>query len=456
MSFFPVLPDGAPHFGDDFNAVKVGALRSHHGIDIFANLGTGILAVDAGSVRFTDDPIGGHVFYLTATDGTTYYGAHLVAFEGASRTVAAGEIIGYVGDTGNAQGTSPHLHFEEHPPGGGVVDPFPELKALAPQFAKGGASNWSSRAANHLALPAKALLAAYMQKHGVPPPASIAYPMGQAIGEGSFGDGMRGSNNWGMMHATVAFQRAHASDVGYGLLAVMDRNAAGFYIARMAIFPSMALGAAAFLDQVENDVDLATVQSLSDYARALYIKGYFTMTHAPVTPLQSRAAAAASGLLTPADEANIADYTARVLSPPLSTAQAALAAAATATGDPTAVTVGPPFAPLEQRLTPLGSQAPHTLAHARQMLGELADHPPKGMVSVQDCIDAPNGPGVWLFAVPATTRTGVVTRALEDHPVATGAVAAGVVTFVVGALATLVGAHVLPIHEGHERRRRAA
>jgi murein DD-endopeptidase MepM/ murein hydrolase activator NlpD len=129
---FPVAAEGTPHFSDDFGAMgRTG--KPHQGIDLFADEGTPILAVDDGELRFDEDPLGGHAFYLHAPDGATYYGAHLSAYEGSSpRTVKAGDVIGYVGHTGNAKDTSSHLHFEAHPDGGPAVDAYGELAALTP------------------------------------------------------------------------------------------------------------------------------------------------------------------------------------------------------------------------------------------------------------------------------------------------------------------------------------
>ena len=132
---FPVAREGSPHFTDDFAYVRPGAAKKHGGIDIFADAGAPVFAVDDGEFEPREDPIGGHAFYLHALDGTTYYGAHLSAYEGGPRTARAGEVIGYVGQTGNAAGTSPHLHFEVHPSGGVGVDPFRALSALEPQSA---------------------------------------------------------------------------------------------------------------------------------------------------------------------------------------------------------------------------------------------------------------------------------------------------------------------------------
>lgn len=127
---FPVASEGQPHYTDDFGVTGQTG-KPHQGIDIFAASGTPILAVDDGALRFDEDPLGGHAFYLKAGDGTTYYGAHLSAYEGqAPRTVTAGDVIGYVGKTGNAASTTPHLHFEEHPGSAkAAVDPYKELQA---------------------------------------------------------------------------------------------------------------------------------------------------------------------------------------------------------------------------------------------------------------------------------------------------------------------------------------
>ena len=108
--------------------------RQHAGVDILANEGAPLVAVDAGEVRFGDDPLGGNIANLYADDGRHYYYAHLSAFAGnAPRRVEAGEVIGYVGTTGNARGRVPHLHFEVHPCPRGqrcAVDPSPIIDSL--------------------------------------------------------------------------------------------------------------------------------------------------------------------------------------------------------------------------------------------------------------------------------------------------------------------------------------
>lgn len=131
---FPVAREGHVHYSDDFGTPSRTGPAKHRGIDIFADEGTPVVAVDDGALRFAEEGTGGNAVYLAADDGTTYYGAHLSAFEGEGpRRAVAGEIIGYVGHTGNAAQTSSHLHFEVHPNGGpGVVDPFQLLKPLDP------------------------------------------------------------------------------------------------------------------------------------------------------------------------------------------------------------------------------------------------------------------------------------------------------------------------------------
>jgi murein DD-endopeptidase MepM/ murein hydrolase activator NlpD len=123
---FPVDAAARPTFRDDFAAARSGG-RTHAGIDIFAAEGSRVFAVAPGWVRFAENALGGHVAHLVTDDATWFYYAHLSAFEGAARRVKAGDVIGYVGKTGNAALTAPHLHFEVHPQGGAPVNPYPLL-----------------------------------------------------------------------------------------------------------------------------------------------------------------------------------------------------------------------------------------------------------------------------------------------------------------------------------------
>ena len=94
---------------------------------MMAARGVPVVAPVSGTVSHRGNPIGGLSFHLNGDDGNYYYGTHLSAYGNAGR-VAAGTVIGYVGDTGNARGM-PHLHFEIHPNGGSAVNPYPTVRA---------------------------------------------------------------------------------------------------------------------------------------------------------------------------------------------------------------------------------------------------------------------------------------------------------------------------------------
>jgi murein DD-endopeptidase MepM/ murein hydrolase activator NlpD len=114
---FPVY--GPTSWGDTFGAPRAAPVGWHHGTDIFAPLGAPVLAVADGtlfSIGWND--IGGYRLWLRDREGNEFYYAHLSAFstlavEGAQ--VKAGDVIGFVGATGDAEGTPFHLHFEIHP-----------------------------------------------------------------------------------------------------------------------------------------------------------------------------------------------------------------------------------------------------------------------------------------------------------------------------------------------------
>ncbi|MGH7358423.1 MAG: choice-of-anchor P family protein [Candidatus Rokuibacteriota bacterium] len=131
-----------PIYGPASTSDSFGAPRTttwHHGNDIFAPLGAPILAVADGTlVRVGWNDVGGNRFWLRDGAGNEFYYAHLSAFsplaqEGAQ--VQAGDVIGFVGTTGDAAGTPPHLHFEIHPREllwmgyDGAIDPYPYLQA---------------------------------------------------------------------------------------------------------------------------------------------------------------------------------------------------------------------------------------------------------------------------------------------------------------------------------------
>lgn len=136
----PVLPGGNPlqtcpvpgaSFTDDFGAPRSGG-RTHQGNDLLAPFGTPIHAAQAGRFTRNYNGLGGIGSIVFADSGDYTYYAHLEGYAGVpdGAHVAAGTVIGYVGNTGDAQGGPPHLHFEYHPGGGAAVDPYPYLIAL--------------------------------------------------------------------------------------------------------------------------------------------------------------------------------------------------------------------------------------------------------------------------------------------------------------------------------------
>jgi murein DD-endopeptidase MepM/ murein hydrolase activator NlpD len=123
---FPVA--GPTTFTNDWGFARPGG-RSHQGIDLFAARGTPVVAVADGTLFNVGwNGLGGWRLWLRDTAGNGFYYAHLDAYSPAARegaSVARGTVLGYVGDSGDARGTSPHLHFEIHPGGGGPVPPYP-------------------------------------------------------------------------------------------------------------------------------------------------------------------------------------------------------------------------------------------------------------------------------------------------------------------------------------------
>jgi peptidoglycan LD-endopeptidase LytH len=116
---------------NSWGASRGGGTRRHQGNDIMASHGTPIRAVNSGTVTRTGSGgLGGIALYIW--DGSTeYYYAHLARLSVSSgQRVSAGQLVGTNGDTGNARGGPPHLHFEIHPGGGGAIDPYPSLAAV--------------------------------------------------------------------------------------------------------------------------------------------------------------------------------------------------------------------------------------------------------------------------------------------------------------------------------------
>jgi murein DD-endopeptidase MepM/ murein hydrolase activator NlpD len=120
--------NGSHSFIDSWGFARSGG-RRHQGVDILAATGTEIVAPVSGRVEHYSNSIGGRSFRLFGADGNYFYGTHLSGFAKQGQ-VNAGEVIGYVGDDGNAAGI-PHLHFEIHPGGrGNPINPFIDSAAV--------------------------------------------------------------------------------------------------------------------------------------------------------------------------------------------------------------------------------------------------------------------------------------------------------------------------------------
>ncbi len=123
-----VCPVDGGTFFNDWGFPRDGGSRYHEGNDVFASFGTPARAPVSGEVSFTVGSIGGNQFSLEGDDGVTYLGSHMSAFEGGNRRVSAGDVLGYIGTTGNALGTRPHLHFGIYL-SGLAINPYPTLLA---------------------------------------------------------------------------------------------------------------------------------------------------------------------------------------------------------------------------------------------------------------------------------------------------------------------------------------
>jgi murein DD-endopeptidase MepM/ murein hydrolase activator NlpD len=124
-----ICPMPGSAFADTWGAPRSGG-RSHQGVDMIAPRGIPIYAVTSGFATFKSNRLGGNAVSLVGANGNRYYYAHLDSYQGASRSVSQGEVIGYNGDSGNARFSTPHLHFEIRPGGGLPTNPYPTVRAV--------------------------------------------------------------------------------------------------------------------------------------------------------------------------------------------------------------------------------------------------------------------------------------------------------------------------------------
>lgn len=135
---FPVKGRSSQQISSYFGVPRDGGRRRHEGIDIFAPKGTPALAAADGIIsRVGVNELGGNVVFLTDNERQQrLYYAHLDRFNvGDGQRVSTGDTVGFVGNTGNARTTGPHLHFGVYLFDGGAVDPLPYVR-LGPGPAK--------------------------------------------------------------------------------------------------------------------------------------------------------------------------------------------------------------------------------------------------------------------------------------------------------------------------------
>ena len=126
----PVAGVSKNNVNDSWHAPRDGGARQHQGQDIFASRGTPVLsATDGYVVSVAENKLGGRTVSVVGAGGRVYYYAHLDQYAGdigVGKRVTPETVLGYVGTTGNAVGTSPHLHFGVYS-SSGTINPLPML-----------------------------------------------------------------------------------------------------------------------------------------------------------------------------------------------------------------------------------------------------------------------------------------------------------------------------------------
>ena len=187
MGRFPIA--GYAHYSHDWWLPRFGpGWRLHQGTDLFAAKGTPVRSPTDGVVRLTEGGLGGISTYVIQADGTYFYMTHLDGRPPGLRegqAVKTGDIVGYVGNTGNAAGGPDHLHFEVHPAykvvtkGKGKkqttqivpmkVKPGTVLPAVDPK-------EWLDKAIEEAMANVNKLISDFQARHLVPAPGAIPAP----------------------------------------------------------------------------------------------------------------------------------------------------------------------------------------------------------------------------------------------------------------------------------------
>jgi murein DD-endopeptidase MepM/ murein hydrolase activator NlpD len=129
---FPVL--GPARWVDDWHYPRWtgSTFRFHLGLDVFADHGTPLAAPADGVARIASNPLGGLTVRVVEPDGTAWYLAHLSGIADGlvdGSAVTTGQVVGFVGDSGNARGGAPHLHLGLYLADGQAAPPKPSVDA---------------------------------------------------------------------------------------------------------------------------------------------------------------------------------------------------------------------------------------------------------------------------------------------------------------------------------------
>ena len=122
---------GPSYFLNTWGAPRSGG-RTHKGVDMMGSRGTPLVAVGSGIVRKSYGSLGGYIVWLYADHGVNYFYAHLDSYPSGlvdGQWVQRGQVIGYMGDTGNPAPGAYHLHFGIYPGGITAVNPYPTVRA---------------------------------------------------------------------------------------------------------------------------------------------------------------------------------------------------------------------------------------------------------------------------------------------------------------------------------------